>query len=726
MKKSLIVAAAVAALAAVGCHSGNDNATRYTDYVNPRIGSGGHGHVFVGANTPFGMAQLGPTSVPVAWDWCSGYHDSDSTVIGFSHTHLSGTGIGDLFDVTVMPVVGEVTYARGNDSVPESGLWSYADRSREIARPGYYSVPLTRYGINAELTATPRVGFHRYTFPASDSAAVVFDLQNGGCWDRSIETVITAETDSTISGYRRSRGWAADQHVYFTATFSKPFKHFEVKDTASQYARMDFDMADGEQLLLKVALSPVSVEGAKANMAAELPGWDFEATRTAADEAWNKELSKVKIDTDDEAQRQTFYTALYHTMISPYTFNDVDGRYRGADGEIHTLPEGQDNFTVFSLWDTYRAQMPLMSIVNPERNAQMINTMLNINDQQGRLPVWHLWANETDCMVGNPGIIPVADAIVKGVDGVDAARAFAAVKATAMNPGRGNDLRMAHGFIPCDLFNEAIAYDMEYAIADGAVAAAATAVGDTASARYFTDRSHSYRHYFDPSTGFVRGFSSKGEWRTPFSPFAAAHREDDYCEGNAWQYTFLTPQDLPGLVECFGSEDAFVSKLDSLFIVSSQLEGDNASPDISGLIGQYAHGNEPAHHIIYFYSMLNRRDKAAERVREVLNTLYFDKPDGLSGNEDCGQMSAWYVMSALGFYQVEPASGRYWFGSPLFKEASIDVPGGVFRVTAHNNSPDNIYISSVKLNGKEYDKNYITHTDIMAGGHLEFEMTDKK
>lgn len=701
-----------------------DDAVSYTDFVNPKIGSGGHGHVFVGANTPYGMVQVGPTSVPVSWDWCSGYHDSDSTIIGFSHTHLSGTGIGDLFDVTVMPVVGEVMYARGTETAPDSGMWSYGDRSREIARPGYYSIPLERYNILAEMTATPRVGFHRYTFPKSDSAAIVFDLQNGGCWDRPTETVLTAENDSVITGYRRSKGWAADQHVYFAAQFSKPFKKFDLKGLNDMYGRASFETEDGEQVLLKVAISPVSVEGAKANLAAELPGWNFEATRKSADAAWNDELSKVRIDTDDDSVRETFYTALYHTKFVPATFNDVDGKYRGADGEIHTTDGA--NYTIFSLWDTYRAQMPLLSILDPKRTAEMVNAMIAISEEQGRLPVWHLWANETDCMVGNPGIIPVADAIVKNMEGVDKQRAFNAIKATAMNPGRGNNLRMEYGFIPCDLMNEAIAFDMEYAIADGAAALAAAEVGDTASARYFKERSHSYRNYFDASTGFMRGKDSKGGWRTPFNPYQAEHRADDYCEGNAWQYTWLAPHDVDGLVGCFGSKENMLVKLDSLFTVSSELVGKDSSPDISGMIGQYAHGNEPGHHILYLYNLLGQPDKGAEKIREVLTTLYHNDPDGLSGNEDAGQMSAWYVLSALGFYEAQPASGRYVFGSPLFKEASIEVPGGVFTIVAHNNSSENMYIESVKLNGKDYELPYIDYADIMKGGKLEFFMRPKK
>lgn len=411
-------------IAAACSHSASDSTGRqYTDYVDMKIGTGGHGHVFMGASVPFGMVQLGPTSVPQEWDWCSGYHDSDSTVIGFSHTHLSGTGIGDLFDVTVMPVTGEVNYSRGETGKEGSGLWSYADRSKEVARPGYYSVPLTRYGINAEVTATNRVGMHRYTFPKSDSAAIVIDLQNGGCWDRAMETKMEAVNDSTITGYRFSRGWAPDQKVYFVAQFSKPFKSFELKGKDDMYGRASFVTDSAEQILMKVALSPVSIKGAEANMAAELPGWDFEGTSDAALKAWNDELGRIDVNTTDSVDLVKFYTGLYHTMIVPATFSDVDGSYSGADHQIHKDTTSV-NYTIFSLWDTYRAAMPLMSILNPERYTDMVNTMINISEQQGRLPVWHLWGNETNCMVGNPGIIPVAEAIVNNQPGVDRKRAY--------------------------------------------------------------------------------------------------------------------------------------------------------------------------------------------------------------------------------------------------------------------------------------------------------------
>ena len=719
MNLSRIFLIAALGLASCAQPAADDNLTRYVD---PRIGTGGHGHVFVGANVPFGLVQLGPTSIPQEWDWTSGYHESDSTVIGFSHTHLSGTGIGDLFDVTVMPVVGEVTCARGTEEDPASGLWSYADRTKEVVRPGYYSVPLVRYGITAEMTATSRVGFHRYTFPAADDAAVIFDLENGGCWDKATETHIEPSGDSRLVGWRYSTGWAKDQRVWFVAEFSRPFTSFE--QVGEHYARVNFATAEGEQLMLKVALSPVSIEGAEANLAAELPGWDFDATAAAADAAWNAQLAKVKVTTQDEVARRIFYTGLYHTMVAPSEFCDENGDYRGADGAVHHNP-GHTTYTTFSLWDTYRAAMPLMTILHPDRMPDIVNTMLAIADEQGRLPVWHLWGNETDCMVGNPGIPVVADAIVKGIGGFDRERAFEAIRRTAMNPDRGNGLRMKYGYIPCDLFNEAVAYDMEYALADGAAARAAEALGRGEDARYFTERSHSYRNYFDPSTGFMRGRDSRRGWRTPFNPFASTHRADDYCEGNAWQYTWLAPHDVAGLESCFGSRARMLCKLDSLFTVSSVIEGAETSPDISGLIGQYAHGNEPSHHILYLYTMLGQPWKTAEKVREVLTTLYHDQPDGLSGNEDVGQMSAWYILSSLGMYEVEPAGGRYWFGSPLFDRAEIAVPGGTFTIVAENNSSENKYIRRVWLNGRPYTKPWIGHEEVMAGGELRFEMDDE-
>ena len=734
----------------------------FTQYVDTKIGSGGHGHVFVGANVPFGMVQLGPTSIPQDWDWCSGYHESDSTVIGFSHTHLSGTGIGDLFDITVMPVAGKgLTYARGRESKPQSGLWSYADRSQEITKPGYYSVPLTRFGIIAELTATSHVGMHRYTFPNNDDVGIVIDLMNGGCWDRTMDAFIevvdpktgkpspsaTIKNGVAVRGYRYSRGWADDQKIYFYAEFSKPFNDVDIQThdiqvwqnefkDMSTYAHVHFEARKGEQIMMKVALSSVSMEGAYDNMKASLLGWDFDKTAADAEALWNKELSRIQIETTDEDARKIFYTSLYHTMIAPSEFSDVDGTYRGADGKIYASIEHKTH-TTFSLWDTYRAAMPLYSIFQPDVHEDLISSMLRIYDEQGKLPVWHLHGCETNCMVGNPGIMPIADAIVKGCGGFDRHTAYEAMKASALKADRGQDHRMKYGYIPCDLFNESVAYDLEYAIADASIAAAAKFLADreldTQKAAYykqeyefFLQRSKSYKHLFDKETGFIRGKDSHGNFREDYSPFASTHRADDYCEGNGWQYTWLVPHDVKGLMECFGGKDEFIKKLDSLFIVSSQVEGFDSSPDISGLIGQYAHGNEPSHHILYLYSMIGQPWKTADRVREVLNTLYTAQPDGLSGNEDVGQMSAWYIMSSMGFYQVEPGSGRYWFGVPNFKKVSINVGKGqakkFFTIQTDNASAENRYIQSVRLNGKAYTKGYIEHKDIMNGGKLVFKM----
>lgn len=732
MTRKIFIGMALPALMFAACTAPQSNED-FTRFVNTRIGSGGHGHVFVGASVPFGMVQLGPTSIPQTWDWCSGYHDSDSTVIGFSHTHLEGTGIGDLFDITVMPVTGEVTYARGTEPAEgasmdemaaaiQTGLWSYADRSREISRPGYYSVPLTRYGILAELTATSRVGLHRYTFPASDSAALVFDLENGGCWDKATETGIEVVDSISIKGYRYSSGWAKDQKVFFYAQFSKPFDRFELH---GNYGRACFRTAEGEKIGLKVAISPVDMAGAKNNMAGEvgLGDVDFDAIAARARDSWNSELSKISIDTDDENARTVFYTALYHSMIEPATFSDLNNDYRGSDGNVYRNG-GFTNYTVLSLWDTYRAAMPLMTVIHPEKVNDMANTMLHIYEQQGKLPVWHLWGNETDCMVGNPGVIAMSDILVKGFDGFDKELAYKALKDSEMNPERGQGYRMEYGYIPADkLENESVAFDMEYAIADGAMAQACKYLGKDDDCRYFTERSHSYRNFFDPETMFVRGRNSDSKWVEPFNPYKSEHRADVYCEGNAWQYTWLAPQDFSGLVSLFGSNDKFLERLDSLFTADQKVAGEDSSPDISGLIGQYAHGNEPSHHIIYFYTMAGKPWKTADLVHRVFREFYFNDPNGLAGNEDAGQMSAWYLLSSLGFYQAEPAVPRFWFGCPAFREASVKVGDGkTLVIRAEGLSESDKYIQSITLNGQNHPYPYIEYKDIREGGELVFKM----
>jgi predicted alpha-1,2-mannosidase len=710
--------------------------TPLTQFVNPYIGTGDHGHVFLGANVPFGLVQLGPSNIPQSWDWCSGYHISDSTIIGFSHMHLSGTGIGDLGDVNLMPAVGEVTLKRGTVPDYTTGLYSRFNRATEKVKAGYYAVHLDRYNVDVELTATKHVGFHKYTFPGTAGAKVIIDLDNGQCWDRPVEGMLVQENDTVVSGYRYSAGWARDQRIFFTAVFSKPVKRFLVSDSTESkpgntlrakrvYGQACFDMDAQEALYVKVALSPVSVENAKLNMQAELPGWDFAQTVKAADTAWNDELGKIIITAGDDRAKRIFYTALYHTMIAPSEFCDVNNDYRGADGKIYTNAPFK-NYTTFSLWDTYRAAHPLMTLIHPEKMSDMVNTMLAIYQQQGKLPVWHLMGCETDCMVGNPGISVVADAVLKGYDGFDKALAYEAMKRSAMLDERGLKWMKQYGYIPYDKGEEeGLSKCMEYAIADWGIAQVAQAMGHTDDYSYFLKRSKAYSYYFDKETGFMRARSSDGKFKTPFNPFESVHRDNDYTEGNAWQYTWLVPHDVEGLIGLFGSKERFLQKLDSLFVAEGFM-GEHASPDISGLIGQYAHGNEPSHHIIYMYPYAGQPWKTADKVREVLSVMYNDQPAGLSGNEDVGQMSAWYVLSSLGFYQVEPAGGKYIFGSPTIDKAVIKVQGGkTFTITATNNSADNKYIQQVLLNGQPYPHYYILFAAIAQGGTLEFIMGEE-
>ena len=685
------------------------NGQRNTQYVNPLIGSGGHGHVFVGANVPFGYVQLGPTEHTRGWDWCSGYHDSDSILIGFGHQHLSGTGIGELGDVAFLPV--------GCCKQTEA---KFSHESENIA-PGYYSVKLKEPNVLVELTATRRAGFQRYTAGANVRRGMVrLDLHQGIGWDKMSAAGFRQIDDHTICGYRESTGWAKHQYDYFYTEFNKPV---QLKRNQDSVAVFTYE-TDGTPLLIKTGLSAVSEDNAKENLRQEIPGWDFNAVVRQAEEAWEEQLSRVEIKTDDRDARTIFYTALYHTMVAPSVFSDVNGQYRGADLQIH---RGDfTNYTTFSLWDTYRAAFPLMTILHPEMLRDMGETFLHIYKEQGKLPVWHLMGNETDCMVGNPGIPVLADLTLKGYVS-DKRAAFEAMKASAMLDERGLASLKKNGYVAFDedSTRETVAKTLEYALADACIAQVAKSLGETKDYKYFLNRSQSYRQVFDKRVGFMRGKDSKGNWREPFNPFHAVHRMDDYTEGNAWQYTWLVPHDVHGLIDCFGSEQAFASKLDSLFIVSGDM-GEEASPDISGLIGQYAHGNEPSHHVLYLYDYAGQPWKGQKLIRQTLNEMYKNAKDGLSGNEDVGQMSAWYVISALGLYQVEPAGGKFVFGSPLFDEATVQLPEGkTFTVKAVNNSPENVYVQSVRWNGKPYTKSYILYKDIMGGGVLEFTMGPK-
>nr|WP_249665358.1 GH92 family glycosyl hydrolase [Mucilaginibacter sp. Bleaf8] len=710
-------------------------AASLTKYVNPFIGTGFHGHVFMGANVPFGAVQLGPSNISEGWDWCSGYHISDSTIVGFQHTHLSGTGIGDLGDISLMPTTGPVKTMKGSLKNMESGYVSKFSHREEVARPGFYSVKLKRYDIGVRLTTTQRVGLHEYTFPKTDQAHVVIDLQEGLGWDAPAKTYLHQVDDHTVAGYRFSKGWAPDQRIYFTAVFSKSIKSFAVYDTTAvkpgtaleaRKAKgvISFATTAGEKVFVKVGISPVSEANAMGNIQAELPGWNFDSTAAAADAAWNKELQKVQLKASDETKKTIFYTAMYHTMIAPSVFNDHNGDYWGTDKKVH-LNANFTNLTTFSLWDTYRAAHPMYTLLQPERVNDMINTMLAVYQQQGSLPMWHLMGNDNYCMVGYSAVPVIADAILKSYKGFDLNLAYEAMKKTAMRDTLGINYVKQLGYIPADSIAQSVSMGMEYAVDDWCLAQVAKKMGKQADYTYFNKRGQNYKNYYDPKAGFMRGRLSANAWRTPYSPFISIHEHGDFTEGNGWQYTWLVPQDVEGLIKLLGGEKRFTQKLDSLFIAEGDM-GKEKSPDISGLIGQYAHGNEPSHHITYLYAYAGQPWKTAEKVRFILNNFYTNKTDGIIGNEDVGQMSSWYVLSALGFYPVNPANGNYVFGSPLFDEATIQLPGGKnMRLVARNNSDKNIYIQRVTLNGKSYTKSYITHADLVKGGELVFEMGSK-
>ena len=684
-------------------------AQNLTQYVNQYVGTGGHGHTFMGANVPFGLVQLGPTEPTRGWDWCSGYYYDDDELIGFGHMHLSGTGIGCLGDVAFLPV---------KDFKQTSTRFKH---EAEKVHPGYYSLQLTDPNVLVELTATERCGFHRYTFKDGAKAQLALDLSQCIGWDKLNDCLLTQESTTRLTGFRRSNGWAADRRIYFSIDFSQPVTVHRL----DSMERVVVSVADNTKpLLVKVALSPVSIDKAKLNMQAEMAGWDFDATVKAADDAWNRELARIQIQTNDQTKKRVFYTAMYHLMTSCSKFNDVDREYRGADGKVHKADF--TNYTTLSLWDTYRAAHPLMTVAFPEMQRDFAQTFLNIYKQQGRLPVWHLMGSETDCMVGNPGAIVLADLTMKGFV-EDKELALEALKATQMKDIRSLGLLKEHGYIPWNLEpeNETVAKALEYCAADDGVAKVAKLLGKSDDYNYFFNRSRSYKKYYDPETRFMRAVGTDGKFRLPFNPFFAEHRTNDYTEGNAWQYTFLVPHDVKGLINLFGSDKAFMSKLDSLFFVEGWA-GDNASPDMSGMTGQYAHGNEPSHHVIYMYNYAGRPDKAAPLLRKMLNEMYLDQPDGLSGNEDVGQMSAWYILSSVGLYQVDPVGGRFVIGSPLFDKATVNLGAGkTFTVVAKNNSDRNIYVQSARLNGKALKNSYIEFNDIRHGGTLELVMGPK-
>jgi predicted alpha-1,2-mannosidase len=705
-------------------------AQNFTKYVDPLIGSGGHGHVFVGDSVPFGAVQLGPNNIYKGWDWCSGYHYSDSLIIGFSQLHLSGTGIGDLADVLIMPVTGEVKLDKGRQEFPHNGYLSTFSHKNEVAKPGYYSVKIDN-GVSVELTASERVGFHRYRFPKGKKAHVIIDLKEG-INDKSTGTYLEQTDEYTLKGYRFSSGWAKEQKVYFAIRSSKPLKNLIIYNEdkplsgktgkgTSVKAVLDFEPGDFVQL--KVGISPVSSENALENIRAEIPQWNFTEIVKEADNKWNRELSRIEIKTKNEAEKRIFYTALFHTMIHPSLFNDHNGDYQGADHKAHSKPVF-NNYSVFSTWDTYRAEHPLFTLIAPDRMNDFVNSMLAIYDEQGHLPVWHLNGNETETMPGISSLQIIAEAYLKGFRGFDAERAYRAIRTTAMSDLRGLNFLRDFKVIPADSnVYRPVAQAMELSISDGSIALMAKALGKTDDFKYFSKRAKNYRLFYDSAVGFFRSPMKDGSPNPVFDPFKSMKPwSKDYAEGNAWQYLWLAPQDVSGLINLLGGTDMFNARLDSFFTLSSK-ESSEVLVDLTGLIGQYAHGNEPSHHIAYLYAYSGQQWKTAEKVRYIMKEFYHDDPDGVIGNEDCGQMSAWYIFSSLGLYPVFPASCEYILGSPLFDKAILRLPEEKsFTVEIKNNSPENIYIQQIELNGEVQSKGTISHQDIIKGGVLKLVM----
>ena len=723
----------------------------YTQYVNPFIGTGGHGHTFPGAVVPHGMIQPSPDTRIYEWDACSGYYYSDTTINGFSHTHLSGTGCGDYGDVLLMPTVGEQKF---NPTGSKSQQMAYASKfshENEEARPGYYSVFLDTYQVKAELTSTARAAIHRYTFPASKQAGFILDFDYSLQRQTNQEMQLEIISDTEIRGHKKTVYWAFDQYINFYIKFSKPFTYTLITDSVAldeggkllpqAKALLQFETQKDEEVFAKIGISAVDMEGAKRNLETEIPDWDFNKVKNDACKLWNDYLGKIRIKSTDTGQKNIFYTALYHTAISPNLFSDTDHRYLGMDRQIHQSKCKKPTYTVFSLWDTFRALHPLMTIIDPKLNNQFINSLIRKHEEGGIFPMWDLASNYTGTMIGYHAVPVIVDAYMKGYRDFDVKEAYNASLRSAEYDTSGIHcpaLVLPHlmpqakyfkntiGYIPCDKENESVAKALEYAYDDWCISILADSLGDYDNAKKYSRLAEAYEFYFDPSTRFMRGLDSNGEWRTPFNPRSSTHRNDDYCEGTAWQWTWFVPHNVEGLVKLMGGKTAFISKLDSLFTASSALEGEATSVDISGLIGQYAHGNEPSHHIIHLYNYVDQPWKTQKLIDSVLQTLYFNDPNGLSGNEDCGQMSAWYVLNAMGFYQVCPGKPVYSIGRPLFDQVEIPLEGEkTFRIITRNNSRQNKYIESVTLNEKPLDIPFFTHQDIVNGGKLVITMTDK-
>ena len=748
-KLSVIAYCAGAVFMLAAC-APNATTPDYTAYVNPFIGTGGHGHTFPGPVVPNGMIQPSPDTRIDGWDACSGYYYEDSTLNGFSHTHVSGTGCADYGDFLLMPTVGEQQYNPQDyvsQTLPYASPFSHEN---ETAEPGYYSVFLDRYGVKAELTATPRAALHRYTFPASENAGFILDMDYSIQYQTNLDMQVDVVSDTEIKGSKLTKYWAFDQQASFYAKFSKPFTYTIVRDTLTDAkgrtqprckVLLKFKTEKDEPVMVKVGISAVDTEGAKKNLEAEIPAWDFDKVRNEARQAWNAYLSKIDITTSNATNKNIFYTAMYHTAISPNLFTDVDGRYLGMDREIHQGDVNKPVYTVFSLWDTFRALHPLLSIIAPKLNNDFIRSLILKSQEGGVFPMWDLASNYTGTMIGYHAASLIADAYTKGNADFDLQEAYKACLRTAEYDTTGIKcppevlpflMPMAKyykntlGYIPCDRENESVAKALEYAYDDYCISILAEAVGDYQNQQKYAKLAKAYTHYFDPSTRFMRGLDSKGNWRSPFNPKASNHRNDDYCEGNAWQWLWFVPQDIEGFVELMGGKEAFVGKLDSLFNADSTIEGELVSADISGLIGQYAQGNEPSHHVIHLYNYVNRPWQTQELIDRVLKEQYRNAPDGLSGNEDCGQMSAWYILNSLGFYQVCPGKPVYSIGRPIFDKAVINLPDKkAFTIITKNNSADNKYIESATLNGQPLNVPFLNHKDIAAGGTLEIVMTSQ-
>ena len=698
------------------------------NYVNPFIGTGGHGHTFPGATVPFGMVQLSPDTRLEGWDGCSGYHYSDSIIYGFSHTHLSGTGVADYCDILFMPTTEKYYLKNGYKDDIETGYGSRFSKKTEFASPGFYAVKLDDYEIFVELTSTNRAGFHKYSFPKNTEAFVTLDLTHR---DEVLESSFKQISEYEIEGMRRSRSWAQDQYIYFVAKFNQPIKklNLAVNDTiiesitevVSKNIKAAFEFGDisNNKLLMKVGISAVSTEGARNNLEAEVPGWNFEEVKQKARMEWNKELSKIKIKSSKE-NKTIFYSALYHTMIAPNTFMDVDGKYRGTDLKIHQADDFT-NYTIFSLWDTYRATHPLYTIIDQKRTNDFIKTFINQYKNGGQLPVWELAANYTGCMIGYHSVPVIADAYAKGIRDFDIETAYEAMKHSAMQDHLGLESYKKYGYIPAHSESESVSKTLEYAYDDWCIAQMALDLGKTEDYNYYIKRAQSYKNIFDPETGFMRP-KTHGAWKYPFDP---AEVDFNFTEANSWQYSFYTPQDVSGLINLLGGKENFIKKLDELFSASKETTG-RTQADITGLVGQYAHGNEPSHHMAYLYNFANQPWKTQKMVHQLMHEMYSVNPDGYSGNEDCGQMSAWYVLSAMGFYSVTPAADYYVIGSPNLEEAIINLENGnIFTIKANKLNKKNIYIQSATLNGKPFQKSFIHHSTIMEGGELIFEMGNK-